>query len=104
MICVAAVSHKAPCISEMRFSATQRGESRFCRSEYDPAFRPHLAERMRPSASIAERKINPPIGLRNWNAWTRDLMGAVCCSRNAIGETQARLALTDAPQPETGNW
>ena len=103
MICVASVRHKKVCVSKMRFSATQRAPSRVEKAANAPKFMSTQNANTRLSAALVMHKLMPAKGLWNRFAMFRDVIEGVCASRNANGETQAGLCLTNASQLETGN-
>jgi hypothetical protein len=87
----------------MRLSATQRAPRRVDKAANAPKFISTQNENTRLPAALEMRKLMPAKGLWNRFAMFRDVIEGVCASRNAIGETQAGLCLTNASQLETGN-
>jgi hypothetical protein len=87
----------------MRLSATQRVPSRVDKAANAHIFMSTQNANTRLSAALVMRKLMPAKGLWNRFAMFRDVIEGVCASRNAIGETQAGLCLTNASQLETGN-
>jgi len=103
MICVASVRHKKVCVSKIRLSATQRVPLRVDKAANAPKFISTQNENTRLPAALVMRKLMPARGLWNRFAMFRDVIEGVCASRNANGETQAGLCLTNASQLEPGN-